>query len=370
MCLCIYVLASVSAQYISVSSVSQLFELLCRRETEIAMSDAKKVIKSGYFKHDLEEKAEDWKSKLSAVFSHEQILFSLLVLGIFYIGYIAVHGNHDTDVKHEGDIIEGCYCKNSHRDFYHAWFAFCCALWLILHSYSYLILRFKSFGIGNILKFTKAAYIRILKSTKGSLINQSNPISKNAVICQHYIEVLWFQYYKLYVVGYEKNKTGKNEKIVLDQIMDEDDDTDNSDGKKKVTCFCFTAYIDKEVEDCDGEEQTPVKDYTCGWDEKLGASVSIMKSINRTLLLLVKFLVQAATLPLLFLQLFDSYSLLCFFSPMYLCGSSSTVAYEIHLAQAAITLLFYCCLALSLLASLMITWNPWPKADDETSEDT
>ena len=85
------------------------------------MASAKKVIKSAKdFKEDLEEKAEDWKSKLSAAFSPEQILVSLFVLSLFYVGYTAVNGNFDVNAKHEGDIIESCYCKSSHRYFYRA----------------------------------------------------------------------------------------------------------------------------------------------------------------------------------------------------------------------------------------------------------
>ena len=184
-------------------------------------------------------------------------------------------------------------------------------------------------------------------------------------MCQHYIEVLWFQYYKLYVVGYGNHE---DKKIILDDQID----YDNNDSG--VTCF---SYIAKNCTGCidqdSNEEQPAVDHYTCCHDdEKLGTCtcVNILKILFRTLLLLVQFLVQAATIPLLFLQLLDSYSLLCFFSPMYFCGSSSSVAYELSLAQAAITLLFYCCLALTQLASTMLNWSPWPKKNDESDEDS
>ena len=353
------------------------------------MSGVKDVLKLGKnFKKDLEEKQGDWKSKLSGAFSSEQIFFSLFVLGVFYAGYtvINVDRNFDVDTKHEGDIIESCYCKSTLQDFYCAWFWICCTLWLILHSYTYVAVRFRSHE--NFLKFIEAICHRIpkylLKCSKGLLKScykfcctrkdsdnttatagpkdQPDPGSNlNAYIIQHYIKVLWFQYYKLYVIGYAK---GKDETITLDQTSDEVKDTNDKsddDNKEKVTCFCCAAYIDKKVEDSNTEQ---ADDCSCGCNEELNLCFNILQNISHVFLLSVKYLAQLLTMPLLFLQIFDTYSLLCF-SPS-LCSNSSE--YKLHLAQAAITLLFYCCLALSQLASTMLNWNPWPKKDDESDE--
>ena len=345
------------------------------------MSGVGDVLKLGKnFKKDLEEKQGDWKSKLSGAFSSEQIFFSLFVLGVFYGGYTAasVDGKYDVDTKNEGDIIESCYCKSSHADFYRTWFGFCCGLWLILHSYTYVAVRFRSYE-----NFIKLICLRIPKSlvkySKSALKKCSNFCCKrkrsdnttensgpkshpeesnpNADIIQHYIKVLWFQYYKLYVIGYAK---GKDEKIDLDQPKDDKGkDTNDKDDKEKVTCFCCSGYIEKKSD----EEQED--ECTCGCDKELSLCFNILKSSSYIILLSVKYLAQLLTMPLLFLQIFDTYSLLCF-SPRLLCSDSSD--YKLHLAQAAITLLFYLCLALSQLASTMLAWNPWPKKDDEKPE--
>ena len=356
------------------------------------MSGVKDVLKLGKnFKKDLEEKQGDWKSKLSGAFSSEQIFFSLFVLGVFYAGYtvVNVNGNFDVDTKHEGDIIESCYCKSTLQDFYRAWFAICCTLWFILHSYTYVAVRFRSYE--NFLKFIEAICLRIpkylLKCCKGLLKScykfccthkdsdnttattgtkdQPDPGSNlNAYIIQHYIKVFWFDYYRLYVIGYAK---GKDEKITLDQtsddkVKDANDKSDDDDNKEKVTCFCCAAYIDKKVEDSNTEQ---ADDCSCGCNKELNLCFNILQNISHVSLVLVKYLAQLLTMPLLFLQIFDTYSLLCF-SPRSLCSDSSE--YKLHLAQAAITLLFYCCLALSQLASTMLNWNPWPKKDDESDE--
>ena len=430
------------------------------------------------FREDLKEKKEDWKSKLSGAFSSEQIFFSLFVLSVFYAGYtiINVDGHYDVDTKDEGHIIDSCNCTSSHSDFYRAWFGICCGLWLILHTYTYVAVRFRSSE--DFLKLMKVIFQDLLKYSKGLLTHcykfcckckrsdtvtvninprsgpkrQPDESNQNDII-QRYIKVLWFQYYKLYVIGYAK---GKDEKIILNQpdtndksddkeevtwfccsayiekkvkkTDEEQEDDCKSDDKEKVTCFCCSAYTEKKVKKpnkvqrddhksddkekvtcfcCSAYTEKKVKKpnkvqrddrksddkekvtyfccsaytekkgkkpdeeqgddgCTCGCDKELGLCFNILKNLSHIILLSVKYLAQLLTMPLLFLQIFDTYSLLCF-SPKLLCSDSSE--YKLHLAQAAITLLFYCCLALSQLASTMLTWSPWPKKDDESDEE-
>ena len=157
----------------------------------------------------------------------------------------------------------------------------------------------------------------------------------NAYIIHHYIKVLWFQYYKLYVIGYAK---GKDEKIILDQTSDDKvkdtndkSDDDDNNNKEKVTCFCCTAYIDKKVEDSNTEQ---ADDCSCGCNTELNLCFNILQNISHVSLVLVKYLAQLLTMPLLFLQTFDTYSLLCF-SPRSLCSNSSE-----YKPQAAITLIW------------------------------
>ena len=351
------------------------------------MSGAEDLFKFGKkFKKDLEEKRGDWKSKLSGAFSSEQIFFSLFVLGVFYAGYTIanVDGHYDVDTKSEGDIIESCYCKSSHSKFYRGWFGFCCGLWLILHTYTYVAVKFRK--CENFLTFIEAictpkGFSKWSKYLLKGCYNccckrkhsdnttethgpksQSDGSNLNAYIIQRYIKVLRFQYYKLYVIGYAR---GKDEKIILDQPVGESNDkekdtNDEDDDKEKFTCYCCSAaYIEKNVEDSDEEQ---ADDCACGCDKELSHCFNILKYVVRSFLLSVKYLAQLLTMPLLFLQIFDTYSLLCF-SPRTLCSNSSD--YKLHLAQAAITLSFYCCLALSQLASTMLTWNPWPKKDNK-----
>ena len=105
------------------------------------------VSEANRFKKDLNEKKADWKSKLFAAFNSEQILFSLFILTVFYTGYTITHGYfHINDGKHEDDVIDRCYCRTSHQVFYFAWFIVCCVIWLLLHSYTYVAIRFPPCG--------------------------------------------------------------------------------------------------------------------------------------------------------------------------------------------------------------------------------
>ena len=76
--------------------------------------------------------------------------------------------------------------------------------------------------------------------------------------------------------------------------------------------------------------------------------------------LIVKYLAQLATVPLILMQIFDSYSLLCFVPNDEYCTRTSE--YRIHAVQTIITVSFFCSLALALLANTILEWNPWPKS--------
>ena len=150
-------------------------------------------------------------------------------------------------------------------------------------------------------------------------------------------------------MGYPKHY----EKINLDfdhEHANEGNTNDKSNEAKnpKVDVCCYCIGLDVN-DDC-----------TCGCDQSVGCFVNCFRCINHSFLLMVKFLAQFCTIPLLFLQVFDTYSLLCF-NPQWFC--SDKTEYDLHLSQALITLLFYCCLAMSQLASTMLNWNPWPKKE-------
>ena len=362
------------------------------------MLDPKEAVElAKHFKKELKEKQGDWKSKLAGAFNSEQIFFSLLILGLFYVGYTIASvdsGRFDVNSKHKDDIIESCYCSN--QNFYLGWFIACSVLWFFAHLYTYVAVRFRKWE--TFLKASKAVCHGVpkglLKCSKGLLKNcykfcsnkckrdktttesvmpkrDPDPGSNlNTSIIQHYIDNLWFQYYELFVVGYAK---GKDEKVNLEHLQVSDADMaripeeDGEDKEMVNCCLCCSAYIIKDSNNEEQEEEEAAENCSCGYDKKFSPCFNCIKNFYITSLVLVKYITQLLTLPLLFLQIFDTYALLCF-SPSLFCMDSNSSEYKLHLAQAAITLLFYCCLALSQVASAMLNWNPWPNKDDEYVE--
>ena len=297
---------------------------------------------------DLNEKRADWKSKLSTILNSEQVFFSLFVLAFFFVGYTI--GNsfiHRKDGKNEDDIIDRCYCRSSHQKFYRSWFIIWCLIWLLLHGYTYVGIRFPPVGKPkNLWKYFKKL-LNCCKKGKDS-VDSSEPDTHTI---QHFIDILWFQYYKLFVVGYPSKH---DEKILLDSNHEPaaanevhtNDESNEAENLKVTCCYCIGYEAN---EDC-----------TCGCDQNVGCFVNSCRCISHLLLVTVKFLAQLFTIPLLFLQVFDTYALLCF-NPQWFC--SDTTEYDLHLAQALIAILFYFCLAISQLAGTMLAYNPWPKKD-------
>lgn len=75
-------------------------------------------------------------------------------------------------------------------------------------------------------------------------------------------------------------------------------------------------------------------------------------------LYILKYMSKLASVPLVLLQIFDTYSFLCF-SPNSYC--SHTTEYKLSLLQTIIALLFLCTLVTSQLVNTMLLWSPWPE---------
>ena len=307
--------------------------LLIKMSSEPGQQDSSEV------EQDLSEQSCSWKSKLSAALNDEQVFFSLLLLGIFYVGYTAAKADfdaNDTSIDDDERFIQSCYCSLHQRSFYRSWFILFCAIWFIIHTYAFLaqfqILTNKCQNCGNIITGILAACSVLLEcfccvcpcrkdDDGGPSVGQNQLAIKGLVSTEKLesnIRMLWFQYCKLYVTGYAKD----DEKIGIVSKARENNEDQRDSGKHYFP------------------------------------SAHILKGVIRAFLFFIKYLSQLVTVPLLLLQMFDTYSLLCF-SPDLYC--SNTSEYKLHLAQAAITLLFYCNLALSQLTSTMLAWNPWPE---------
>ena len=362
-----------------------------------------------------------WKRKLSAALNDEQIFFSLLLISVFYVGYTAAKAHFDANDTSIGDderFIQSCYCSLDQRRIYRFWYISFCAIWWVIHTYTFFaqVLAKKYEGCGNIITGLLAICSVLLericsifcclcpcrKGDDGPNVHQ-NCLAIQGLVSKEKLEsnitLLWFQYCKLYVVGYAKD----DEKISIvinpednnkDRVIKYEEDCflecihskevkvsclccikcncaynkENQEGIVDKSCFicCFQCKKQSHKKKSNNLNDDCVccnKSITCPNINMMCCdyyfpSTHILKGVIRGFLLLIKYVSQLVTVPLLLLQIFDTYSLLCF-SPDLYC--SSTSEYKLHLAQTAITLLFYCSLTLSQLTSTMLEWNPWPK---------
>jgi len=74
-----------------------------------------------------------WKKALSGALDESRLFCGLVVIGIFYIGYINVTAYHKNNTKDEDDIFRNCTCKSDHEKFYRALSAICWGIWLFVH---------------------------------------------------------------------------------------------------------------------------------------------------------------------------------------------------------------------------------------------
>lgn len=291
-------------------------------------------------------KISEWKSTLSGALDDQRLFWALFVLTIFYIFYILVNATHNDDEKDEDSITELCKCNPNHRLFYVIWFSFCWLLWVVFH---FIVL------IGD----SKNYFARKCGSSEQCDDNHSKRIHQYSIYdrLKHYILDkdklsryefhLWTQYCELYVVGITKNtenfSIGHVEKIIEETFHK----PPKSQQKDEEVVHDSTIAVAKYHEQCNLRYILQV------------AFFIFLKAIQ--------LIAQSFIVPLLIIQMFDTYSFLCFTANSY---CSQRAEYNLHLDQTAFTFGFYVALMTSLLSTLMLQWLPWPEKPDKKSDDT
>ena len=325
-----------------------------------------------------DNKGSDWKKALSGALDEERLLCALVVLCIFYIGLTLANAYHENHDKDEDAIVEKCACRSEHRAFYIAWSIICYVLWFVCHSG--VLLHNNSSSSGKLKKILKCVF-RCRKCcccNKPQYDVTSGAAKNRYTMIDHYKYHLWTQYYELYVVGITKNserfEINKLDKIVVSN-KNPDKKQSTKKHEKKTNDDKSIPGHDKapllsnmEVQpDTTNTSKTPVKETT--------AVTALSHETNQTCLFciqimiycilgLIRYIAQLAVVPLLMIQIFDTYAYLCFTADNY-CNTSSQ--YKLHLDQTAMTFAFYCSLMVSLLSTTMLRWFPYPKMKKEGS---
>jgi len=319
------------------------------------------------------------------------LVFALVVLCIFYAGYTIGSAFHDNDSKDEYFITHNCTCKPSHRDFYISWFIICITLWAICH---FLILLFtyikkcfcstkerskvsenrnnsgnqntnpnneQSNGDNeqsdnhNINSNIRQLPVDDKNQSNGQSGNENN--SNDGCCCggednelNRYENYLWTQYYELYTIGITKDVKIFNKQNVKNIFEYHINGTDFIDGPQSK----------------DKEKSTPDIVAVCTDYSTSSWIFYIIHCGFHVFFCIIRFVAQLATIPLLIIQLFDTYAFLCFSAGT---GDYCTRRgkYKLHLDQTAITFGFYCSLTVSYLITIMLRWFPWPKEKPNSS---
>ena len=315
------------------------------------------------FEAKLQNEYKDWKTKLTGGLDNTQVFVSLGILGCFFASYTIINftlGN----TRDQYTITSGCYCRSNARIPYVVSFTVLLITWFIFHTYIFIKrtikrnLRFAEYCCNHcncrtilkclenalacvarrIVAVTEAVIHRI-KASICKYVCCDPPLTKSEdespgnkedaqYLNEYYENLLWYRYYKLYVVGYSKDIKPKT------PIETKTDPPKNLQGTSNGK---HSGYLQKNTDvEC-------FRPYYLLW------------KLTRIVLVLLQYVAQGTTVPILMLQIFDTYALLCFSPVGEYCETVSE--YKVHLAQAAITISFYFCVALAQLTSVLLEWE-------------
>ena len=296
-------------------------------------------------------KISDWKNTLTGALDDQRLFCALFVLSIFNFLYIFFNVAFGGDEKDEDCITTSCKCNTNHRVFYTFLLVASFVLWTILHlivaiTDVYHFCNHKTTDQGNSEpnKFWKCCLSLIncccRCPTMQSMASKLEDYVSNSQKLDRYEFYLWTHYCELYVVGIAKNTENFNldrvEGIIKEKLYQPPKSSQNNENDKLV--------LDSTI---------ALRKYHDDWDIHSG-----LQAFFFFVLKIFQFIAQLFVVPLLLIQMFDTYAFLCFAADNY---CSTEAEYNLHLDQTAFTFGFYAALMVSLLSTLMLQWNPWPE---------
>ena len=302
-------------------------------------------------------RATEWKKTLTGALDNHRLLGALGVLSIFYFGYIIFGVIYDNNANDEDDIVHSCRCKPTHRQFFIGWSIFCYILWVIWHLLIFFLYEFPP---------TKKHKKCCKSKTSSYSPSGSNFHTCKSLLCFFYSEdiyryesYLWTQYYELYVLGIAKNEMNfsldKVQKYIARALNES-----NIDGQLNVAGTEDKRPLTNhdELANNNARNIIPLVRFALPADFSSCKIQFLAQLVIHVFLFCVRLAAQAAIVPLLMIQMFDTYAFLCFASDNY-CNMRAE--YKLHFDQTAVTFGFYCSLMISLLTTTMLRWIPFPK---------
>jgi len=331
-------------------------------------------------------KPSDWKKTLSGALDENRLFCALAILFLFYAGYTINGAHQDINARDEDIIVHNCSCKSNHRYFYIAWSAICYCCWCVCHVLVMFLPRFKKKFIPWVRKF-RIDNIKVCCSSvcKCECSCDEYNLTRNSTGCcncdcyrklkmcvadrkcsglNRYEYYLWSQYYELYVVGIAKqHKSFDNIVDITEIIRKEFANEMNSESVHETSDNEIGGQQQQSLAENDHLQGTHTAAYYSTSSTALpkkhnGCGIMCcLQTMLHFLLAILRFCAQLAVVPLLLLQMFDTYAFLCFAADNY---CSMRAQYKLHLVQTAVTFGFYLSLMISLLTTNMVNWVPLP----------
>ena len=320
--------------------------------------------------HDGVKEVKEWKSKLTAALDDTVLLISLSLLGGFYVTYTFTNYLLGGNTRDQDTITSGCSCRFTARVLYRLWFTVFLMIWIFVYSYIPLERTFQGFihcvpkcreawdliKWGNRMEAVRKFCWKLCSRCCKRCCKLCYKLCCKRCCCNsdcckiqtddddhesaYNKKILLYQYYTLYIMGYtdttkliKPSQPNQQPGHVHDKGHDDKRPSQSTDEDDEVS-NCFSSG-------------SSCKNIIC--------SITIRNFI-RAMLLFLKYFSQLVTVPLLMLQIFDTYALLCFAPNYKYCGDLSE--YRIHLLQVAITVFFYFSIASAQLTTTLLEWAP------------
>lgn len=304
----------------------------------------------------------------------------MIVLVVFSIGYTLCNAFIiESNEQDEGDVIRNCTCTEHHRIIYISWYVFCSLAWFVFHLSLCIsmipcqcvkkrvekIHKWVSSSIARLcdckpLKLTQKLYRELVaivcRCWKGDDVTDYGEAdtNKQKVARQRIYQVFKSKSLQLR----EKHAVGKKQKEESDRI-------DVEETIKILLTRPDPAAAEEEQREenrrdcssCRSQPRSQQKiEEASFWTDCERFSFRLFNSI----LTLVRFIAQLAVVPLLMVQIFDTYTFLCLAESDY-CDMISQ--YRLHLVQTALSFSFYVSLMISLLTTIWLHHVPWPERE-------
>ena len=316
------------------------------------------------------EQYHNWKQTLSGALNDKQLVSGLGVLFVFYVFYSffnTVTGDKDVDSV-------TCQCPMNHRSYYEAIVYLSISIWTVIFASIAIYDGYKLYknplsgfspksnqdgdddddggnggkpyricGIPIYLRtITKSCWT--VTPNKAPRPEEANNIySKMDDQLKHYENHFWLEFYKAYSVGagaYESMSLPNIKSVILREMQE----------------VKSSSTSDNENEN-DGD--TPKNNQNDGSDNGMQELAKQSFFFFYPFLVIVRFFAQLTLIPVLILQMLNTYAWICLTEDHYCEDDESR--YQLGLAQTYLTFTFYIALLIAILSTIMLRWFPYSK---------